>query len=231
MTAEPASQQIHPATAATRESGIVPLMSSADPDVLWRAAEAVVEAGLTVMEVVFRTPGAASALGELIGRAQSVELPLTIGAGTVLDVAAADAAIDAGARFVFSPTLSREVGIRCRDAGIAWFPGCATPTEVLSALELGCDAVKLFPADALGGPGFLRSLRSVFADIDAIPSGGVTPTEPELRAWFEAGAVAVGVGSWLFPTAAIQRGDWVEVSDRLAAAAASLAAARGASGA
>ncbi len=216
----------HPALAAARESGVVPLVSSADPDVLWRAAEAIVDAGVGIMEVVFRTPGTADALARVIERSRRARLPLTIGAGTVLDVAAADAALEAGASFVFSPALSGEVGARCLAAGVAWFPGCATPTEVHTALELGCDAVKLFPADALGGPGFVRSLRSVFPAMNPIPSGGIVPTEEELRAWFRAGAVAVGVGSWLFPSDSTRSHDWAEVSRRLAAASTAVSSAR-----
>lgn len=230
MNSISSSDRPHPALAAANESGIVPLMSSADPNTLWRAANAIVEAGMTVMEVVFRTPGAGQALARLIERAESERLPLTIGAGTVLDVDAAGAAIDAGAQFVFAPTLSPAVGERCRAAGVAWFPGCATPTEVHTALELGCDAAKLFPADALGGPGFLRSLRSVFADLVAIPSGGVVPSVEELRAWFAAGAAAVGVGSWLFPPDSIASEDWGEVGRRLTAASSAVASARTAFG-
>lgn len=216
----------HPALVAARQSGIVPLVSSADPEVLWRAAEAITDAGLGMMEVVFRTPGAARALARVIERAREAALPLMIGAGTVLDAAAADAAIDAGARFVFSPALSGDVGRRCIDAGVAWFPGCATPTEVHTALELGSDAVKLFPADALGGPGFVRSLRSVFPSMSPIPSGGIVPTEDELAAWFRAGAVAVGVGSWLFPTDPAGSRDWSEARRRLVAASTAASSAR-----
>ncbi len=226
MTPASVGDHPHPALVAVGESGVVPLMSSADPEVLWRAANAIVDSGLAVMEVVFRSRGAEEALAELVARAESARLPLTIGAGTVLDVAAADAAIAAGAQFVFAPTLSPAVGERCRAGGVAWFPGCATPTEVQTALEHGCDAVKLFPADTLGGPGFLRSLRSVFGSVQAIPSGGVVPDTDELRAWFAQGAVAVGVGSWLFPSGSIASGDWDEVGRRLAAASAAVASAR-----
>jgi 2-dehydro-3-deoxyphosphogluconate aldolase/(4S)-4-hydroxy-2-oxoglutarate aldolase len=93
-------------------------------------------------------------------------------------------------------------------------------------LELGCDAVKLFPVDLLGGPPFLRALRSVFGDFAAIPSGGIDP-QPELLAeWFGAGAVAVGAGSSLFPRDAIASGDWDEVDRRLTAAARAVTLAR-----
>lgn len=219
--------QPHPAVDSIRKDGLVPLLSSSDPEVLWRAAQAIVESGLSVMEVALRATGTLEALGQLIHRVETSGIPVTVGAGTVLDVAAADAAIGAGARFVFSPVMTPAVGERCRAGGVAWFPGCATPTEVQTAIDLGCDAVKLFPADAIGGPAFLRSIRSVFPHARAIPSGGVVPSAEELFEWFDAGAIAVGVGSWLFPTKAIAANDWVEVQDRLTSAVSAVAIAKG----
>lgn len=217
----------HPAFGAVRASGVVPLLATSDPDVLWRAADSIVDAGFAVMEVALRGPGVLAALEQVIERVEAGGLPLTVGAGTVLDVGSAAAAIDAGARFVFSPVLTPDVGARCRSEHVAWFPGCATPTEVHTALELGCDAVKLYPADLIGGPRFLRSLRSVFGDVQAIPSGGIDPQSGDLAEWFDAGAVAVGAGSSLFPSSAIEEGDWDEVQRRLGAAAAAVADARG----
>jgi 2-dehydro-3-deoxyphosphogluconate aldolase/(4S)-4-hydroxy-2-oxoglutarate aldolase len=101
---------------------------------------------------------------------------------------------------------------------------------MITAMELGCEAVKVFPADALGGPGFLRSMRSVFADLEMIPSGGIVPNAEQLTRWLRAGAAAVGIGSWLFPPAAIAANDWNEVSRRLHAASSAMAAARKESG-
>lgn len=216
----------HPALEAIRESGVVPLLASSDPEVLWRAANAIVEAGFEVLEVALRVPGVLGALEHVIERADAAGLSITVGAGTVLDAGSAEAAIDAGARFVFSPILASEVGARCVSEQVAWFPGCATPTEVHAALELGCDAVKLYPADLIGGPRFLRSLRSVFGDVVAIPSGGIDPQSDDLADWFEAGAVAVGAGSSLFPGRAVASGDWEEIGRRLAAAARAVAVAR-----
>lgn len=216
----------HHALASVRSSGVVPLLSSSDRDVLWRAANLIVEAGLEVMEVAQREPGVLSALGGLIDRVDRGGLPLIVGAGTVLDLASAGAAIDAGARFIFSPVLTPEVGARCESDQVAWFPGCATPTEVHTALELGCEAVKLFPADLIGGTRLLRSLRSVFGDFPAIPSGGIDPRSGDIAEWFDAGAVAVGAGSSLFPGRAIAAGDWDEIRRRLVAAAQAVAVAR-----
>lgn len=217
----------HPALDAVRESGVVPLLASPDPDVLWRAASAIVEAGFGVFEIALRGPGVLAALEQVIGRVEAAGLPLAVGAGTALDAESAGAAIDAGARFVFSPILTPEVGDRCRAEQVAWFPGCATPTEVHTALGLGCDAVKLYPADLIGGPRFLRSLRSVFGDFPSVPSGGIDPQSEDLGEWFDAGAVAVGAGSSLLPSGAIEAGDWDEVQRRLGAAAGAVAAARG----
>ena len=209
----------HPALASVVKSGVVPLLASSDAHVLWQGANAIVDAGILVMEVALREPGVLPALAELIVQVEKSDLPLTVGAGTVLDVASAEAAIDCGAKFVFSPVLSPDVGARCLSTEVAWFPGCATPTEVHTALELGCDAVKLFPVDLLGGPPFLRALKSVFGGFAAIPSGGIDPQPEALAEWFGAGAVAVGAGSSLFPHDAIAAGDWDGVGRRLAAAA------------
>ena len=205
---------------------MVPLLASADPAILWRAANAIVDAGFEVMEVALRGPGVLAGLEQLIERVDESGLPLTVGAGTVLDTESAATAIDIGVRFVFSPVVTPEVGARCLSGEVAWFPGCATPTEVGTALELGCDAVKLFPADLIGGPRFLTSLRSVFGDLQAIPSGGIDPRSDDVDEWFAAGAVAVGAGSSLFPGGALASGDWSEIGRRLASAAQAVAVAR-----
>jgi 2-dehydro-3-deoxyphosphogluconate aldolase/(4S)-4-hydroxy-2-oxoglutarate aldolase len=226
MSAQGTTEGKHPALVSIEEVGLVPLISSTDSDLLFRAAEAIVDAGLTVLEVTLRAPGALEALGLLIAHADRERLPLSVGAGTVLDVATANAAIGLGAQFVFSPVLGVEVGATCLESGVAWFPGCATPTEILTALELGCDAVKLFPADAIGGPAFLKSVRSVFPELAAIPSGGIGPSPDELTAWFRAGAIAVGMGSSLFPADAITANDWEAVSQHLGSAVSAVREAR-----
>ena len=211
---------------AIRSGGLVPLYSSADPDELYRLAELIVGAGIPVMEVTLRAAGVLDAFGELVARVEKDGLPLLVGAGTVLDTASADTAISAGAQFIFSPVVDPEVAVRCREQGVAWIPGCATPTEIHTAMALECAAVKLFPADAIGGPGFLRSVVAVFPDIKAIPSGGVVADPGLLGAWFEAGAVAVAMGSGLFPAEAIAAGDWSDVQRRLDEAVAAVTAAR-----
>lgn len=214
----------HEALEAIRSDGLVPLYTSVDQHDLYRAAMAIVESGLSVMEVTLRAPGVLEALRPLIARVEEEGLPLMVGVGTVLDAEAAAGAIVAGARFVFSPTLVPDVAEQCRAAGVAWIPGCATPSEVHNAMQLGCSAVKLFPADTIGGPGFLRAVRSVLPTVEAIPSGGISADPDEFEEWFRAGALAVAMGSWLFPGRAGE--DWPEVQRRLNTAVAAVSEAR-----
>jgi 2-dehydro-3-deoxyphosphogluconate aldolase/(4S)-4-hydroxy-2-oxoglutarate aldolase len=209
-----------------RAGGLVPLYASADSDRLYRLAELIVEVGIGVLEVTLRVPDALEALGGLVARIDAAQLPLQVGAGTVLDSVTAGAVIDAGARFVVSPVVDPAVGARCRAGNVPWIPGCATPTEIKTALDLGCSAVKLFPADAIGGPRFLRSVRAVFPNLMAISSGGVIPEPEPLSEWFAAGAVAVAMGSRLLPLESIETGEWGEVRRRLAAAVSAVATAR-----
>jgi 2-dehydro-3-deoxyphosphogluconate aldolase/(4S)-4-hydroxy-2-oxoglutarate aldolase len=209
-----------------KTGGLVPLYSSANADLLYRLAQLVAGAGIPVLEVTMRAPGAVQALSRVIARVEREDLPVMVGAGTVLGVGSARAVIEAGARFIFSPVVDPAVGERCRAGDVAWIPGCATPTEIHTALDVGCVAVKLFPADTIGGPGFLSSVRSVLPGLEAIPSGGIVPDAEVLRAWFRAGACAVAMGSRLFPNEAVTGRDWSEVERRLHLAVSAVAGAR-----
>ncbi|MEU8354186.1 bifunctional 4-hydroxy-2-oxoglutarate aldolase/2-dehydro-3-deoxy-phosphogluconate aldolase, partial [Streptomyces sp. NPDC048845] len=129
-----------------------------------------------------------------------------IGAGTVLDAQTARMAVDAGARFLVSPSLDAEVIRTGHRYGVPVFPGVATPTEMVRALELGADALKLFPASGQS-PRRLRDIRAALPQAPLVPTGGVTLEDaPE---WIAAGAVACGIGS------ALAEGDRAEVSRRV----------------
>ncbi|MEU9834113.1 bifunctional 4-hydroxy-2-oxoglutarate aldolase/2-dehydro-3-deoxy-phosphogluconate aldolase [Streptosporangium sp. NPDC048047] len=154
-------------------------------------ARGMLDAGLRTLEVALTTPDALRAIRETIAQAPPDAL---VGAGTVLDEAAARAAVEAGARFLVSPSLHPEVIRTGHRYGVPVIPGAASPTEIVRALELGADAVKLFPASAFG-PGWLRDVRAALPQAPLVPTGGVTAdTAPE---WIAAGAVACGMGSAL----------------------------------
>nr|WP_180218708.1 bifunctional 4-hydroxy-2-oxoglutarate aldolase/2-dehydro-3-deoxy-phosphogluconate aldolase [Streptomyces albus] len=168
-------------------------------------ADILLGAGLTSMEISLTTPYALEAISTL--RRETGD-ETVIGAGTVLDGAAARQAVDAGGHFLVSPSLDEEVIRTGHRYGIPVFPGVATPTEMVRALELGADGLKLFPASA-HGPRWLRDVRAALPQAPVLPTGGVTvETAPE---WIAAGAVACGMGS------ALTEGDREVVAKRVTA--------------
>ncbi|MFD7431492.1 bifunctional 4-hydroxy-2-oxoglutarate aldolase/2-dehydro-3-deoxy-phosphogluconate aldolase [Streptomyces sp. NPDC059818] len=175
------------AVTAQRVFGIV---RTAGPDEAVAAAEALLEAGLRAVEIALTTPRGLTALARLTETYPEALL----GAGTVIDGAAARAAVEAGARFLVSPSLHPEVIRTGHRYGVPVFPGVATPTEMVRALEEGADALKLFPASAFS-PAWLRDVRAALPQAPLLPTGGVTTANaPE---WIAAGAVACGMGSAL----------------------------------
>jgi 2-dehydro-3-deoxyphosphogluconate aldolase/(4S)-4-hydroxy-2-oxoglutarate aldolase len=178
-------------------------------------AAALAQAGIRCVEFTFTTPGILDVIKRAARAGDAV-----VGAGTVLTARDAQAAIDSGARFVVSPSVTLEVVQPCVDAGVPFFLGAFTPTEVVAAIAAGSAAVKLFPA-GLGGPGHLKSLRGPFPDVDFVPSGGVTPQNAP--AFIAAGAPAVFAGSDLVPASAAEYGDLETIAARAAAYRAALA--------
>lgn len=145
---------------------------------------------------------------------------LVVGAGTVLSIDAARRALDRGAVFLVAPHLDTELVAWAAAQDIAMFPGAATPTEALNAWRAGAAGVKVFPASSLG-PSFVRELRGPFPDLPLIPTGGVTTGNAP--GYIDAGAIAVGIGSWLFAG-----GGTTSIAERARAAVEAVADARGA---
>lgn len=177
----------------------VPVIRTATTDQARTLIDWLSEGGLRVFEVTTTVPGWDGLVAELAGRDG-----VLVGTGTVLDAATARAAIAAGSRFLVSPCVVGEAIAAGRDAGVPVIPGAATPTEVLDAHRAGAAAVKLFPIRQLGGPGFLKAVKSVLPDIALMPTGGIELDE--IAAYFEAGAAAVGLGGQLASGAEIAAG-------------------------
>ncbi|MFD7715275.1 bifunctional 4-hydroxy-2-oxoglutarate aldolase/2-dehydro-3-deoxy-phosphogluconate aldolase [Streptomyces sp. NPDC059814] len=175
------------AVTAQRVFGIV---RTAGPDEAVAAAETLLEAGLRAVEIALTTPRGLTALARLT----ETHPEALLGAGTVIDGAAARAAVEAGARFLVSPSLHPEVIRTGHRYGVPVFPGVATPTEMVRALEEGADALKLFPASAFS-PAWLRDVRAALPQAPLLPTGGVTTANAS--EWIAAGAVACGMGSAL----------------------------------
>ncbi|ROQ77783.1 2-dehydro-3-deoxy-6-phosphogalactonate aldolase [Streptomyces sp. ADI92-24] len=175
------------AVTAQRVFGII---RTAGPKEAVAAADAVLDAGLHAVEIALTTPRALTALARLA----ETRPDALLGAGTVIDAAAARAAVEAGARFLVSPSLHPEVIRTGHRYGVPVFPGVSTPTEMVRALEEGADALKLFPASTVS-PAWLRDVRAALPQAPVLPTGGVTSENaPD---WIAAGAVACGMGSAL----------------------------------
>jgi len=158
------------------------------------------DAGLRVFEITMTIPDAPALIRELAG-----DPALLVGAGTVRDVASAEACLQAGARFIVAPWVDPALAAPCRAAGAALLLGAMTPTEVRAALAAGSDVVKIFPASSAGGPGHIKALASVFPGIAFCPTGGVDPSN--FAAYLAAGAAFVGMGGNLVDEKRIAAGD------------------------
>lgn len=199
-----AMTDIQTAIATTRLFGVI--RASGPEEAVW-AGQAAREGGLALVEVTLTTPGAFEAIAEL---AQGG----LVGAGTVLDLSDAERAIEAGARFIVSPHADARIVALCREAGVWVSQGGATPTELLAIHRMGADCVKVFPAEALGGPRFLKLVRDPMPFLKLMPTGGVDGSN--LGAYLQAGAEAVGVATCLFDRQAIARRDRTAIAQKAA---------------
>jgi 2-dehydro-3-deoxyphosphogluconate aldolase/(4S)-4-hydroxy-2-oxoglutarate aldolase len=168
--------------------GVVPVVRFNQQDAARQAVRLLYEAGFRTFEITLTVPGALELIAELRHQAD-----LLVGAGTVLSVADAARCLEAGARYLVTPVLLADLAPLCRDAGALCVMSGLTPSEVYAAWQHGAHAVKVFPASSMGGPPYLRALKSVFPDIPLVPTGGVNLTN--LRDYLGAGALFVGVGS------------------------------------
>jgi 2-dehydro-3-deoxyphosphogluconate aldolase/(4S)-4-hydroxy-2-oxoglutarate aldolase len=201
--------------------GILPVVRAASSDEALAAVEAIREGGIPVLEITMTVPGAVKIIKDLARRLGDDAL---VGAGTVIDSDTARACVDAGARFIVSPALDIPTIETCRILDVPIFPGAMTPTEVLTAWKAGADAVKVFPANAVGGATYLKSLKAPLPQIELIPTGGVSLKN--IADFIHAGALAVGVGADLVDVNAIRNGDAASITAKAREYVAAVAAAR-----
>jgi 2-dehydro-3-deoxyphosphogluconate aldolase/(4S)-4-hydroxy-2-oxoglutarate aldolase len=194
------------------QAPVVPLVAPEDPETAIRTTQALVDGGLTVIEVVLRTPSAMKCLGEI---ARAVPEAI-IGAGTVLSVDQAEAVLDEGAQFIVLPGLYSPVIRVAQKAGVPVFAGIATATEAQHAWNMGLRSVKFFPASLAGGVPMLKALSSVFKGMSFMPTGGVSIAN--LADYLALPSVLACGGSWLTPKSAIELGNYAAITELAAEA-------------
>lgn len=192
-----------------RAAPVIPVLVL-DGDADWtRLAETFVGAGLPVLEVTLRTPGALEAIRQMSRVPGAI-----VGAGTVLNQRHLDDAVGAGAEFIVAPGLTEPLSRAVARSGVAYLPGVSTAADIMRGLDLGLDRFKFFPAEASGGISALKSLSGPFGDIRFCPTGGIRPDNA--AEWLALDAVLCVGGTWLY-----RRGDGMEaVAERARAAAA-----------
>jgi 2-dehydro-3-deoxyphosphogluconate aldolase/(4S)-4-hydroxy-2-oxoglutarate aldolase len=188
------------------ETGVVAVIRADSGSQLVDVCRALGRGGVAACEITMTTPGALDAIAQ--ARRELGESAL-IGAGSVLDAETARAAILAGARFVFSPVLNRDVIEMAHRYDCVAVPGAMSPTEILTAWSAGADIVKVFPANHFG-PQYFRDIHGPMPQIKLAPTGGVDLNTA--ADWIKAGAVAVGVGSALVKKDLLAGGKWDELS-------------------
>lgn len=197
-----------PLTELFPELTVIPVVTVDENDSAVAIASALQRAGLPIMELTLRTPGAWAAAAAV--RAACPDLLL--GIGTVTTTAQLDQAVDIGASFAVSPGFAPALAKAALPCTIAYLPGVASPGELMQAGELGYAAVKVFPAAQLGGPGMLRQFGHLMPGMSFCPTGGIS--EASLADYLAVpGVFAVG-GSWLAPRASIEAGNWSDIEAR-----------------
>jgi len=191
--------------ARIKEIGILPAIRVPSAEDALFAAGEMLKWGIPVVELTMTVPGAIGVITELA----RTHPQLIVGAGTVLDIETARACIDAGAAFVTSPGVDTKIVEFTAKHNVAAIPGALTPTEIMMAHNAGANLVKVFPCAAVGGPGYIKALRSPFPHVPLIASGGVDQTTA--TGYIRAGAVALGIRGELIPPDAIRRRDqnWI----------------------
>ncbi|MBW4659408.1 MAG: bifunctional 4-hydroxy-2-oxoglutarate aldolase/2-dehydro-3-deoxy-phosphogluconate aldolase [Drouetiella hepatica Uher 2000/2452] len=195
---------------AVRSQRVIAVIRSPNLELGVQMAQSMAAAGLRLIEITWDSDRPV----ELITTLRAILPHCWIGAGTLLTLTDLQTAIAAGAQFLFSPHLNLALVEAAVSQYVPIVPGALTPSEIVAAWQSGATCVKVFPVQSMGGADYIRHLRSPLGQIPLIPTGGVTlANAPE---FLQAGAIAVGLSSQLFPREAIVTGKWAEITSRAA---------------
>jgi 2-dehydro-3-deoxyphosphogluconate aldolase / (4S)-4-hydroxy-2-oxoglutarate aldolase len=197
-----------------KETGMIPVFYNADAEVCKEVVKACYEGGVRVFEFTNRGDFATLVFAELNKWAIKQCPEMILGVGSVIDEGTAAMYIALGANFIVSPLIDESTAKVCNKRKISWSPGCGTVSEIGRAHELGAEIIKIFPGAEVGGPAFVKAVKGPMPWTSIMPTGGVSPTEDNLKEWFEAGVTCVGMGSKLFPAEVMANKNYSYISQK-----------------
>lgn len=194
-----------------QDSGMVPLFYHHDIEVAKSVLKACYDGGARLMEFTNRGDFAIEIFNQLI-KYSIAELPgMILGVGSVTDAAAASQYMLSGANFIVTPVFREDIAVVCNRRKVLWSPGCGSLTEIAQAEEMGCEVVKLFPGSTYG-PGFVKAIKGPQPWTSVMPTGGVSTDKENLKGWFDAGVICVGIGSQLISKDILANKDYSTLS-------------------
>ena len=191
-----------------KETGMVPVFYHKNAELCKKVVKACYDGGVRVFEFTNRGDFATLVFAELNKWTIENCPEMIMGVGSVVDEATAAMYLALGANFIVSPVIDEGTARVCNKRKVSWSPGCGSVTEINRAHELGAEVVKIFPGQQVGGPEFVKAVKGPMPWASIMPTGGVSPTEENLKEWFTAGVTCVGMGSQLFPKEVLTNGNF-----------------------
>lgn len=195
------------------EQGVLPLFYHEDVSICIAVLKTLYEAGIRCVEFTNRGSKALANFASMIMERDASMPELTLGIGTIRSSDDATSFLEAGADFLVSPFFDSGVCDVAYMNKILWIPGCMTATEIHTAQNAGCSLIKLFPGNVIG-PGFVEAVAPLFSGLNFMVTGGVDASEESIKAWFNSGVAAVGIGGKLISKNVLQNGDYQQLKTK-----------------
>lgn len=200
---------------AMMDQGVIPVFYHPDAEVCKKVIQACANGGAKCIEFTNRGDFASHVFLEVTRHFAKADRSVIMGVGSVVDAPTAGIYIANGANFVVGPLLNADVAKVCNRRKIAYSPGCGSMSEISYAEELGCEIVKIFPGNSVGGPDFVKSVLAPCPWTRIMPTGGVDCTDESLRKWFGAGVACVGMGSKLITKQLLDAQDYAGIEKKV----------------
>ena len=200
---------------AMMDQGVIPVFYHPDVEVCKNVIQACANGGAKCVEFTNRGEFAPQVFLEVTQHFAKADKSVIMGVGSVVDAPTAGVYICNGAKFVVGPLLNADIAKICNRRKIPYSPGCGTMSEINYAEELGCEIVKIFPGNSVGGPDFVKSVLAPCPWTRIMPTGGVDATEKSLREWFQAGVACVGIGSKLITKELLDTKDYAGIEKKV----------------